>query len=140
MTTKLSTELITHWAYVEKEDKKFPLTKDQAWELRDILMQATTTKYIMIPDPKDPLGEPLWEWRAWNVVIKKIEARTDPDAYYVCDFWVKHPVSESCTDWTKYKVSPIVFRTALRSIYQQVQYSNQITPEMRAKVLYSLNP
>lgn len=140
MTTKLSTELITHWAYIEKEDKKFPLTKDQAWELRDILMQATTTKYIMIPDPKDPLWEPLWEWRAWNVVIKKIEARTDPDAYYVCDFWVKHPVSESCTDWTKYKVSPIVFRTALRSIYPQVQYSNQITPEMRTKVLYSLNP
>lgn len=94
----------------------------------------------MIPNPKDPIWEPLWEWRAWSVVIKKIEARTDPDAYYVCDFGIKHPVAESCTDWTKYKVSPIVFRTALRFIYPQVQYSREITPEMRTKVLYSLNP
>jgi len=50
----LTTEIITHWAYVEKEDKKFPLTQDQANGLREILMQSTSTKYIMIPNPKDP--------------------------------------------------------------------------------------
>ena len=55
MTTQISTEIISHWAYIEKEDKKFPLTKDQAFSLRELLMQSSTTKYIMIPNPKDPI-------------------------------------------------------------------------------------
>lgn len=50
----LSTELITHYALVEKEDKKFPMTKDQADALRNILKSESTMKYITIPNPKDP--------------------------------------------------------------------------------------
>lgn len=136
MTTKLSTELITHWAYIEKEDKKFPLTSDQAFSLRELLMQATTTKYIMIPNPKEPLWEPLWEWRAWSVVVKKIEIRADPDAHYFCDFWIKHLVHESCKCSELYKIPPIVFRTALFSLYPNIKMY-QVTPEIRNKILSS---
>lgn len=133
----LSTEIITHWAYIEKEDKKFPLTSDQAHSLRELLMQSATTKYIMIPNPKDPIWEPLWEWRAGSVVVKKIETISDTDAHYICDFWIKHLVKQTCECSEKYKVPPIVFRTALRSIYPQVKYPRDITWEMRNKVLAS---
>lgn len=50
----LSTEIITHFAVIEKEDKKFPMTKDQADALRSILKSESTMKYITIPNPKDP--------------------------------------------------------------------------------------
>lgn len=138
MTNTLTTEIITHWAYIEKEDKKLPLTSDQAFSLRELLMQATTTKYIMIPNPKDPLGEPLWEWRAGSVVVKKIETLSNPDAHYICDFWIKHLVQQTCECNEKYKVSPIVFRVALHSIYPNVKYPREVTWEMRNKVLGGL--
>lgn len=134
---KLSTVIITHWAYIEKEDKKLPLTQEQADTLRCILKESSTTKYIMIPDPKDPLGEPLWEGRAWNVVVKQIEWKVDPDAHYICDFGIKHLVHETCECSEKYKISPIVFRTAVWSIYPEVKYTSQVTPEIRNKVLAS---
>lgn len=57
----LSTEIITHYATIEKENKKFPMTKDQADALRNILKTESTMKYITIANPKDPFGEPLWE-------------------------------------------------------------------------------
>lgn len=139
MTTQISTELITHWAYIEKEDKKFPLTSDQAFSLRELLMQSTTTKYIMIPNPREPLGEPLWEGRAWSVIIKKVEVRADPDAYYVCDFGIKHAIQETCTDTNKFKIPPIVFRTALRELYPNIKYPRQVTPEIRNRILASFN-
>ena len=51
----LSTKIITHYAYIEKEDKKFPLTQDQTDALRLILKNESFGKYVCIPDIQDPL-------------------------------------------------------------------------------------
>jgi hypothetical protein len=40
MTTSVSTHITTHFAYIEKEEKKFPLTEEQAFQLREVLKNS----------------------------------------------------------------------------------------------------
>lgn len=132
---QISTEIITHYAVVEKEDKKFPMTMAQADTLRDILKWESTMKYITIPNPKDPFWEPLWEWRAWWVRVEFIDRKDYAWLWFYCDFWHFHSVNDNCMHHIKYEISPLVFWEKLLKKFPNVKYNNDITHSMRIVVL-----
>lgn len=132
----LSTEIITHYATVEKENKKFPMTKDQADALRNILKTESTMKYITIANPKDPFWEPLWEWRAGGVRVEFIEANWEfAEAIYFCDFGIKHGYREDCECHKKFDMSPYIFQKKVFAQFPNVNYNRDITYSMRTMVL-----
>ena len=131
----LSTKIITHYAYIEKEDKKFPLTQDQTDALRLILKNESFGKYVCIPDIQDPLWEPVWEWRAWEIKItKKQSSWINSLSRWICDFWVRHMMEESCWCMEKYGVFPIEFRLKLHEVYPKI-YARDLTDSQRNTVL-----
>lgn len=135
--TQVSTEIITHYAIIEKEDKKLPLTKQQAEWLRDILKSESTMKYITIPNPKDPFWEPLWEWRAGGIRVEFIKNKgTFTDTIYFCDFWIKHGYCENCECHLKYNISPYVFQQKLFARFPNVKWNKDITNSMRMMILW----
>ncbi len=73
----LQTQVFTHEAIIDKEDKKIPMTKEMADGLRDILKGSSSMAYITIPNPKDPFSDPIWEGRAGSVRIGVREYRQD---------------------------------------------------------------
>ncbi len=119
MAHALSTRVITHYASIEKEDKKIPLTRDDAEALRDTLKAVTTTKYITIPNPDDPLGEPLWEGRAGNVLIIKNDGGNTSGMRFICEYGTRHPVHESCTCEKKYWVYPWTVREESMRLFKE---------------------
>lgn len=134
LTNNLRTKLV-----ILTDDREISITEQQYNAIKADQAIGKYNDPILIRDADSK--EILFDWKIGAIKeFRDINKSNLAWAYYVCDFWIKHPVHENCTDIEKYKVSPIVFRTALRSIYPQVQYSREITPEMRTKVLYSLNP
>lgn len=135
--TQLSTEIITHYAVIEKEDKKLPLTKQQAEWLRDILKSESTMKYITIPNPKDPFWEPLWEGRAWWVRIELIKDAWEYKwAYFICDFWHKHFLNEDCNHHITYEMAPMCFQEKIIKQFPNVRYNCDITHSMRMMIIW----
>jgi len=135
--TQVSTEIITHYAVIEKEDKKLPMTKDQADALRNILKSESTMKYITIANPKDPFWEPLWEWRAGWIRVEFIENKNKfSQAIYFCDFGVKHWYREDCECHKKFDMSPYIFQQKVFAKFPNVNYNRDITHSMRTMVLW----
>ena len=134
----LSTHIITHFAFIEKEDKKIPLTREQADVLRLILKNESFQKYVSIPDPKDPLWDPLWEWRAWSIKITQNERSwISSGDRWICDFWIRHVMSESCGCPDKYKVIPIDFRIKMYELYPRM-YAKNLSAEQRKIILENI--
>ena len=134
LTNNLRTKLV-----ILTDDREISITEQQYNAIKADQAIGKYNDPILIRDADSK--EILFDWKIGAIKeFRDINKSNLAWAYYVCDFWIKHPVHETCTDIEKYKVSPIVFRTALRELYPQVNYPNQITPEMRNKVLASLNP
>lgn len=134
----LTHNLRTHILELTK-DREIPITEQQYKALKSAQKLAGYNDALEIRDPDTwkMLHDGLWKDFAW---FRELERSKHVWASYICDFWISHPIHESCSDIQKFKVSPIVFRTALWALYPNVKYPSQVTPEMRTKVLYSLNP
>ena len=136
----LSTNLATHYASVstgKDTSKNIPLSKEMAETLRANLKQWYHTQYMTIPKIDDPLGEPAWEGRAWDVVIKKNELWTSKGVKYICDFATRHPINDSCNCVEEYRMPAIVFRHKLNELYPK-KNTTTITPEEKEKILSDL--
>ncbi len=132
----LSTTIATHYAWIEKENKKIPLSDRMATELRNILKNWQWSQYITIPNISDPIWEPAWEWRASDVTIKKSEIK-QTWTRYVCDFATRHSMNESCNCHEKYNVFPIQFKQKLWELYPD-KYPSTITESEKQIILKSL--
>lgn len=138
--TQLSKNLATHYASVvtgKDTTKNIPLTKDMAETLRANLKQWYHTRYITLPKIDDPLGEPAWEGRAWDVTIRKNEISDLQATKYVCDFATRHPMKEMCDCDKKYDLFPVEFRTRLYDLYP-LEFPSTITIEQKNAILKSL--
>lgn len=131
----LSTTIATHYAWIEKENKKIPLSKGMSTELRNILKNWQWSQYITIPNISDPIWEPAWEWRASDVTIKKSEIK-QTWTRYVCDFATRHQMNESCNCHLEYWIFPIQFKQKLWELYQD-KYPSTITESEKQIILKS---
>lgn len=133
----LTTNLRTHILELTR-DREIPITEQQYKALKNAQKLAgyNDTLEIHDADTWKILHDGLWKDFSW---FRELPKSPHVWASFICDFWIRHPIHESCTDSEKYGVSPIVFRTALFSIYPNIKHSSQITPEMRNKVLESIH-
>ena len=131
-----SKNITTHFAVIDKENKNIPITIEQADWLREMLKSSTSTKYISIPDPNNPLWEPLWEWRAGNITITKAFTQNQW-ARYICDFWTRHSLHEDCTCQYKYKVYPIQFTQAMYKMFPWM-YAWKLSESQKMSIIKSI--
>lgn len=132
----LSTTIATHFAWIEKENKRIPLSERMSTELRNILKNWQWSQYITIPNITDPIWEPAWEWRASDVVIKKNEVKNTWDKY-ICDFWTRHTLKENCNCPKTYWIYPTEFKTRLWELYT-TKFPSTITEQEKQTILKSL--
>lgn len=131
----LTKNLRTHILELTK-DREIPITQEQYIKLKNAQKLAwyNDTLEVFDADTKKLLHDGLWKDFAW---FREIERSNLSGSNFVCDFWNRHTIHEDCKCSEKYNVSPIVFRTAVFSIYPNIKYPTQITPEIRNKVLAS---
>lgn len=133
----LTTNTRTHILELTK-DREIPITEKQYKQLKASQQLAwyNDTLEIHDADTGKLIHDWLWKDFSW---FREIQRSNVSGAKYVCDYWIRHPISESCTCSNKYKMPPIIFRAFLRELYPSVQYPSQVTPEMRNKILSSWN-
>lgn len=136
----LSNNLATHYASVatgKDTTKNIPLSEEMATTLRANLKQWYHTQYMTIPKIDDPLWEPAWEGRAWDVTIKKNELWSSKGMKYICDFATRHPINDTCNCSIEYDLFPVEFRTKLFELYP-TKFPSTITEEEKKIILNSL--
>lgn len=131
----LTKNIRTHMLELTK-DREIPITQEQYKALKNAQKLAgyNDTLEVRDADSWKLLHDGLWKDFSWFREIPKSEHVW---ATFICDFWIRHSIHETCECSEKYKISPIAFRTAVRSIYPEVKYPSQVTGEMRNKVLSS---
>lgn len=118
------------------DDREISITESQylaikadqnIWKYSDpIVIRDADTKEI------------LFDWKIGSIKeFRDINKNNLSGAIFRCDFWIEHPIHLSCECSAKYQISPIVFRMTLFSLYPNIKYPSQVTPEIRNKVLAS---
>lgn len=133
----LTKNLRTHILELTK-DREIPITQEQYKAIKNMQRLEKYTDPLEIRDADT--GKMLHDWLMRDIIwFREVERSEYIGSQFVCDFWIRHPINDPCDCSEKYWMSPIVFRTALYSLYPNVTNAKQITPEMRNKILSSLS-
>lgn len=128
---QLSTIRYTHMAIL-RDDRELPLTESQyqTWRLQKQDDKASSP--ITICDwPWLPIR---YDWECGQCKeFKEIRQSESAKRKYICDYWWRHPISESCECIKKYKLNPSQFREKMLKC--GIKYVSDVNDLNRNKIL-----
>lgn len=130
----LSTNIRTHILELTK-DREIPITTEQYKAIKTSQQLDKWNDPLEIHDPDT--GKILHDWLIKDILgFREIEKSNHVGSKYVCDFAIRHPISEECKCSENYRKYPIDFRKKAYSLFKK--YPIALTISERKTVLDSI--
>lgn len=127
----LSTNIRTHILELTK-DREIPITTEQYNAIKASQQLDRWNDPLEIHDPDT--GKILHDWLMKDILgFREIEKSNHVGSKYVCDFAIRHPISEECKCSVNYRKFPVDFRMKAWELYQK--YPIQLSDSQRISVL-----
>jgi len=126
LTNNPKTHYIILW-----DKSQINITKAQYDFYKEEVELKKHNEFITIDD--SDTKEILFEWRC-SEIKRFVERKSSTNSWwyrYICSFWNKHHISESCECSKEFDCLWIIFKWRLQDMWFEVFYDSDINNEMR---------
>ena len=131
LTTNRRTKLL-----ILSDDREIAITEDQYKAIKADQALGRFSDPITIRDLDTK--EILFDGKIGAIKeFRDIKSSYSGGDRWICDFWIRHVMSESCGCPDKYKVIPIDFRIKMYELYPRM-YAKNLSTEQRKIILENI--